>query len=42
LPDLLALPARRRRIVDADRFGDLTALDTLDRRVAPGNLKGHR
>jgi transposase len=28
LPDLLALPKRRRRIVDADRFGGLTALDT--------------
>jgi len=28
VPDLLALPSRRRRIVDADRFGALTALDT--------------
>jgi transposase len=28
VPDLLALPHRRRRIVDADRFGGLTALDT--------------
>jgi transposase len=28
VPDLLALPTRRRRIVDADRFGGLTALDT--------------
>jgi transposase len=27
-PDLLALPASRRRTVDADRFGGLTALDT--------------
>src|SRR6266545_1170544 len=27
-PDLLALPARRRRLVDADRFDQLTALDT--------------
>jgi transposase len=27
-PDLLALPARRRRLVDADRFDRLTALDT--------------
>jgi transposase len=27
-PDLLALPARRRTVVDADRFGGLTALDT--------------
>jgi transposase len=28
VPDLLALPQRRRRIVDADRFAGLTALDT--------------
>jgi len=28
VPDLLALPSRRRRIVDADRFGGLSALDT--------------
>jgi transposase len=28
VPDLLALPKRRRRIVDADRFGGLSALDT--------------
>jgi hypothetical protein len=28
VPDLLALPAARRRIVDADRFGELTALHT--------------
>jgi transposase len=27
-PDLLALPARRRRLVDTDRFERLTALDT--------------
>jgi transposase len=27
-PDLLALPATRRKVVDADRFGGLTALDT--------------
>jgi transposase len=27
-PDLLALPTRRRRLVDADRFDQLTALDT--------------
>jgi transposase len=27
-PDLLALPARRRRLVDADRFGALTADET--------------
>jgi transposase len=39
VPDLLALPAARRRIVDADRFGELTALHTrreiygTDRRV---------
>lgn len=38
-PDLLALPARRRQLVDADRFDKLTALDTRrevygqDRRV---------
>src|SRR6266480_4661194 len=38
-PDLLALPAAGRRLVDADRFGHLTALDTrrnvygLDHRV---------
>lgn len=38
-PDLLALPARHRRLVDADRFDQLTALDTRrqvygqDRRV---------
>jgi transposase len=31
VPDLLALPARRRRIVDADRFGGLTALETRRR-----------
>jgi transposase len=28
VPDLLALPRKRRRIVDADRFGGLTALQT--------------
>lgn len=28
VPDLLAVPATRRRIVDAERFGPLTALDT--------------
>jgi transposase len=28
VPDLLALPTRGRRIVDADRFGGLTAVDT--------------
>lgn len=39
VPDLLALPARRRRIVNADRFAGLTALQTrrevygADRRV---------
>jgi transposase len=33
-PDLTALPAARRRIVDRDRFGGLTALDT--RRTAYG------
>lgn len=39
VPDLLALPARRRRIVDADRFAGLSALQTrrevygADRRV---------
>ena len=27
-PDLLALPARRRKVVDADRFGGLTAYET--------------
>jgi transposase len=38
-PDLLALPARRRRVVDADRYPGLTAIDTrrrvygADRRV---------
>jgi transposase len=38
-PDLLALPARRRAVVDRDRFGELTAHDTrrvvfgVDRRV---------
>ena len=30
-PDLLALPARRRRVVDADRFPGLTALQTRRR-----------
>lgn len=34
VPDLLALPRKRRRIVDADRFGGLTALQT--RRVLFG------
>ena len=34
VPDLLALPKKRRRIVDADRFGGLTALQT--RRVIYG------
>lgn len=34
VPDLLALPKKRRRIVDADRFGALTALET--RRVVYG------
>lgn len=39
VPDLLALPTTRRRIVDVDRFDDLTALETrreiygTDRRV---------
>ena len=39
VPDLLALPARRRAVVNADRFGGLTALETrrevygADRRV---------
>lgn len=38
-PDLLALPAQRRHLVDSDRFGGLTAVDThagvlgADRRV---------
>ena len=35
-PDLLALPASARSIVDADRFGQLTAYDTRRRPTAPG------
>jgi transposase len=37
VPDLLALPRKRRKIVDADRFGGLTALET--RRVIYGRKR---
>jgi len=37
VPDLLALPRKRRRVVDADRFGGLTALQT--RRVLFGTRR---
>ena len=35
-PDLTALPASRRTIVDKDRFGGLTACDTRQEVMAPG------
>lgn len=37
VPDLLALPARRRRVVDSDRFDGLTALET--RRAVYGDQR---